>query len=211
MNIQEEITRFTDLEANDSLSAFSGHTAQQNHGAFKVFYDFIKDVKPKRILEIGTSLGGFTTFLKIVCDNLNLDTNIRSYDINRHSWYDDIIKLGVDIRVENIFTEGFKDFSEEVKEYIRQDGATIVLCDGGWKIGEFNVISKYIKNNDFILAHDYAENKEVFETKILNKIWNWHEIQKSDIQNSIDSNNLIEFLPEIFSNVAWGCFIKQDT
>jgi hypothetical protein len=211
MNIQEEITRFTDLEANDSLSAFRGHTAQQNHGAFKVFYDFIKDVKPKRILEIGTSLGGFTTFLKIVCDDLDLDTNIRSYDINRHSWYDDIIKLGVDIRVENIFTEGFKDFSEEVKEYIREDGTTIVLCDGGWKIGEFNVISKYIKNNDFILTHDYAENKEVFETKILNKIWNWHEIQKSDIQNSIDTNNLIEFLPEIFSNVAWGCFIKQDT
>lgn len=211
MNIQEEITRFTDLEANDSLSAFRGHTAQQNHGAFKVFYDFIKDVKPKRILEIGTSLGGFTTFLKIACDDLNLDTNIRSYDINKHSWYDDIIKLGVDIRVENIFTEGFSDFNEEVKEYIRQDGVTIVLCDGGWKIGEFNVISKYIKNNDFILAHDYAENKEVFETKILNKIWNWHEIQKSDIQNSIDSNNLIEFLPEIFSNVAWGCFTKQDT
>ena len=211
MNIQEEITRFTDLEANDSLSAFRGHTAQQNHGAFKVFYDFIKDVKPKRILEIGTSLGGFTTFLKIVCDDLDLDTNIRSYDINRHSWYDDIIKLGVDIRVENIFTEGFKDFSEEVKEYIREDGTTIFLCDGGWKIGEFNVISKYIKNNDFILTHDYAENKEVFETKILNKIWNWHEIQKSDIQNSIDTNNLIEFLPEIFSNVAWGCFIKQDT
>lgn len=211
MNIQEEITRFTDLEANDSLSAFRGHTAQQNHGAFKVFYDFIKEVKPKRILEIGTSLGGFTTFLKIVCDDLNLDTNIRSYDINRQSWYDDIIKLGIDIRVENIFTEGFADFNEEVKEYIRQDGVTIVLCDGGWKIGEFNVISKYIKNNDFILAHDYAENKEVFETRILNKIWNWHEIQKSDIQNSIDSNNLIEFLPEIFSNVAWGCFTKQDT
>lgn len=211
MNIQEEITRFTDLEANDSLSAFRGHTAQQNHGAFKVFYDFIKDVKPKRILEIGTSLGGFTTFLKIVCDDLNLDTNIRSYDINRQSWYDDIIKLGIDIRVENIFTEGFADFDEEVKKYIKQDGTTIVLCDGGWKIGEFNVISKYIKNNDFILAHDYAENKEVFEKKILNKIWNWHEIQKSDIQNSIDSNNLVEFLPEIFSNVVWGCFIKQDT
>ena len=80
---------------------------------FKVFYDFIKDVKPKRILEIGTSLGGFTTFLKIVCDDLNLDTNIRSYDINRQSWYDDIIKLGIDIRVENIFTEGFSDFNEE--------------------------------------------------------------------------------------------------
>jgi predicted O-methyltransferase YrrM len=83
MNIQENITKFTNLEANDSLSAFQGHTAQQYHGAFEVFYNFIKDVKPKRILEIGTSLGGFTTFLKLSCNELNLDTDIRSYDINR--------------------------------------------------------------------------------------------------------------------------------
>ena len=169
MNIEQEITRYTNLEANDSLSAFRGHTAQQYHGAFEVFYNFIKNVKPKRILEIGTSLGGFTTFLKIVCDDLNLDTNIRSYDIFKHPWYDDIIALGIDIRVENIFTDHFLDFNSEVKDYIKQDGVTIVLCDGGWKIGEFNVISPYIKPNDFILAHDYAETKEVFQTKILIK------------------------------------------
>lgn len=211
MNIQQEITRYTNLEANDSLSAFRGHTAQQYHGAFEVFYNFIQDVKPKRILEIGTSLGGFTTFLKLVCDDLNLDTNIRSYDISKHSWYDDIVALGIDLRVENIFTDQFLDFNAEVKDYINQDGVTIVLCDGGWKIGEFNVISPYIKPNDFILAHDYAETKEIFQTKILNKIWNWHEIERSDIQNSIDANNLIDYLPETFHNIAWGCFIKQDT
>jgi Ni,Fe-hydrogenase I small subunit len=64
MNIQENITKFTNLETNDSLSAFQGHTAQQYHGAFEVFYNFIKDVKPKRILEIGTSLK--ITFNKMV-------------------------------------------------------------------------------------------------------------------------------------------------
>ena len=209
MNIQKEITRFINLEANDGLSAFRGHAAQQNHGAFKVFYDFIKDVQPKRILEIGTALGGFTTFLKIVCDDLNLETNIRSYDINRHSWYDDIIKLGVDIRVENIFTEGFKDFSEEVKEYIRQDDTTVVLCDGGWKIGEFNVISKYIKNNDFILAHDYAPDSAYFEKNMKNKIWNWHEIEDNNIIESISLYNLQKYHKyEQFLSVAWGCFIK---
>ena len=42
MNIKEQITRFTNLELNDSLSAFKGHAAQQNHNAFEVFYDFIK-------------------------------------------------------------------------------------------------------------------------------------------------------------------------
>ena len=209
MNIQENITKFTNLEYNDSLSAFQGHTAQQYHGAFEVFYNFIKDVKPKRILEIGTSLGGFTTFLKLSCNELNLDTDIRSYDINRHPWYDDIIARGIDIRVENIFTEGFLDFDQEVKDYIQQDGITIVLCDGGWKIGEFNVISKYIKNGDFILAHDYAENKEVFESKILNKIWNWHEIADSDISEASEENNLKIYEKDTFETLYFILFFSS--
>ena len=209
MNIKEQITRFTNLELNDSLSAFKGHAAQQNHNAFEVFYDFIKKTKPKRILEIGTSLGGFTTFLKIICDELNLETNIRSYDINEFPWYKDIIELGVDIRVENIFTEGFLDMDEEVKNYIQQDGVTIVLCDGGWKIGEFNLISDYIKSGDFILAHDYAENKEYFELNIQNKIWNWMEIQDSDIEDSVVKNNLKPYMPEEFKKVVWVCKMKD--
>ena len=154
-------------------------------------------------------MGGFTTFLKLSCNELNLDTDIRSYDISRHPWYDEIIARGIDIRVENIFTEGFLDFDQEVKDYIQQDGITIVLCDGGWKIGEFNVISKYIKNGDFILAHDYAENKEVFESKILNKIWNWHEIEESNIADACNKNNLQPYKSEIFNNVVWVCKIKN--
>jgi len=70
MNIQENITRFTDLENNDSLSAFMNHTAQQSHFAYEVFYNFIKETKPKRILEIGTALGGFTEFLFIIINEL---------------------------------------------------------------------------------------------------------------------------------------------
>jgi hypothetical protein len=209
MDFQQNITRFTNLSANDSLSSFRGHTAQQFHGAYEVFYNFIKEVKPKRILEIGTALGGFTTFLKIICDELNLDTKIRSYDIHKHPWYDDIIKSGVDIRVENIFTENFVDMDNEVKEFISQEGITIVLCDGGWKVGEFNLISNYIKDGDFILAHDYAENKEIFENKINGKIWNWFEIQESDIFECSKKNNLTFFGKEIFESVAWVCKIKE--
>ena len=209
MEIKEHITRHTNLDNNDSLSAFKGHTAQQFHGAFEVFYDFIKEVSPKRILEIGTALGGFTTFLKIICDELNLNTDIRSYDINKNSWYDDIIDMGVDIRIENIFYDGYSDMNQEVKEFIQQDGITIVLCDGGWKIGEFNLISNYIKTGDFILAHDYAENKEIFDDRIYGKIWNWLEIQESDIIDSCLKNNLKPFKKTTFEDVAWVCKIKE--
>lgn len=205
MEINNNITKYTDLSKDDSLSSFKGHTAQQFHGAYEVFYNFIKNVKPKRILEIGTALGGFTNFLKIVCDELDFDTNIRSYDIHRHPWYIDMVNSGIDVRVENIFTEGFLDMDNEVKDYISQDGITIVLCDGGWKIGEFNLISKYIKSGDFILAHDYAENRNIFDEKIYGKVWNWFEISDSDIKQSCEENNLEIFDKETFENVAWTC------
>jgi hypothetical protein len=207
--MKERITKFSNLEIGDSLSSFDGHAAQQYHEAYEVFYNFLKDVKPVRILEIGTALGGFTIFLKTCCNELGLNTNIRSYDINSNPWYKDIINMGVDIRVENIFSDGFEGMDEEVINYIQGDGMTIVLCDGGWKIGEFNLISKYIKNGDFILAHDYAENKEVFESKINGKVWNWHEIQDSDISNASDKNNLLIYNKETFENVAWTCRVKK--
>ena len=209
MNIQENITRLTNLEENDSLSAFRGHTAQQSHNVYQVFYDFILEVKPNRILEIGTALGGFTEFLKIITDELNLDTKILSYDISERQWYHQMIEKGIDVRVENIFNEDWTGVKQEVVDFVQQDGTTIVLCDGGWKIGEFNVISKYIKNGDFILAHDYAENKEVFESKILNKIWNWHEIADSDISEASEENNLKIYEKDRFENVVWTCRRKE--
>ncbi len=203
--MKERITKLTNLDNNDSLSSFDGHSSQQFHGTYEVFYDFISEVKPKRILEIGTALGGFTTFLKICCEELNLDTNIRSYDIHSKPWYEDIINRGVDIRIENIFSEDFKEINNEVIDYIKGDGITIVLCDGGCKVEEFNLISKYIKPGDFILAHDYSENREVFETKINGKIWNWFEISDLDIRQSTVENKLNIYKKDTFENVAWTC------
>jgi hypothetical protein len=209
MNIQENITRTTDLNSNDSLSGFMGHAAQQSHFAYQVFYDFIKEVKPKRILEIGTALGGFTEFLFIITNELGLNTEILSYDISERPWYNQMIDKGIDIRVENIFSENWDSVNPEVEQYIKNDGITIVLCDGGWKIGEFKLLSQYIKTGDFILAHDYAENSLVFEEKIKNKIWNWHEIQDSDISESCQKNNLELYQKDVFEGAAWTCRIKK--
>ena len=208
MNIQENITRLTNLEENDSLSAFRGHTAQQSHNVYQVFYDFISEVKPVRILEIGTALGGFTEFLKIITDELNLNTKILSYDISERPWYNQMIEKGIDVRVENIFNEDWTGVKQDVADFVQQDGLTIVLCDGGWKIGEFKIFSKLIKDNDFILAHDYSISKEIYELEIKDKIWNWCEITESDIQESVIENNLKSYNQDKFSQAVWVCKIK---
>lgn len=209
MNIQENITKFTLLESNDSLSAFRGHAAQQSHNVYQIFYDFISEVKPSQILEIGTALGGFTEFLSIVCKDLNLKTKILSYDISERSWYQEMVEKGIDVRVENIFNDSFTDVKNEVIDYVRQDGITIVLCDGGWKIGEFNIFSRYIKKGDFIMAHDYSFDIETFEQKIKNKIWNWCEITESDIKDTSELHNLIHYKQDVFDNCVWVCKTKK--
>lgn len=209
MNIQEHITKYSDLERNDSLSSFMGHSSQQSHNAYQVFFDFIYEIRPSRILEIGTAQGGFTEFLKIIIDQIGLHTQILSYDIVGHPWYSQMQEKGIDVRVENIFNKEWTDVIESVKDYVLSPGTTIVLCDGGWKIGEFKIFSRIIKNGDFILAHDYSVNKDIFEKDINYKIWNWCEITEDDISQSILENNLESYKHEVFSKAAWVCKQKR--
>lgn len=205
MNITESVTRLSNLDLNDSMSAFQHHAAQQFHGAYEVFYNFIAETKPARILEIGTALGGFTTFLKICCDELQLPTKILSYDIANKSWYDVIRERGIDIRVENVFTADWSSVDQYVVDFIKDEGTTIVLCDGGYKIGEFRILSDHLKSGDFILAHDYARDKEFFKEYIKGRVWNWCEITDADIQSACDKNNLKAYNCEVFETVAWCC------
>jgi cephalosporin hydroxylase len=206
--IEQRITKKTNLSANDSLSSFDGYFAQQFHDVYQVFYDFIKEVKPKRILEIGTALGGFTMFLKTITEELGLDTKILTFDISARPWYSDMVKKGIDVRVEDIFGD-YKDVPEYIKNFIRSDGTTIILCDGGWKIGEFNLLSRFIKQGDFILVHDYCVDKSTFEKEINNKIWNWLEIVEDDISEASKENGLEFYNQNKFSKVVWVCKYKK--
>lgn len=203
------ITRKTNLEENDSLSQYLNHASQQNHNVYEVFYNFLNKIKPKRILEIGTASGGFTSFLNIVSKENNLNIEILSYDIYERDWYDDMKEDGIDVRVEDIFNSDFSSVNDEVIKFIQNDGVTIILCDGGYKIGEFNLLSNYLKIGDFIMAHDYAYDNDKFEKDIKNKVWNWCEIKESDISEASVRNNLSFYSQEIFGNVAWVCKIKS--
>ena len=202
------ITRTIDLDANDGLSAYRGHACQQTHNVFEVFYEFLKETKPSNILEIGTALGGFTMVIKGFIDELGLQCNILTYDIHEHTWYSDMRKEGVDVRVENVFNNGYSSVDGYVIDYIQREGVTVVLCDGGSKIEEFNILSNYLKEGDYILAHDYARTVEHFNESINGKVWNWCEITQQNIESACDRNKLSLYKEDIFNNVAWTCRTK---
>jgi cephalosporin hydroxylase len=206
---EQRITKKSNLEENDSLSCYQNHCAQQSHNAYKVFYDFINEHRPSRILEVGTGSGGFTVFLAMTCQELGLDTQIRSYDIYQPQWETELLQtLGVDLRIQNIFKGDFEDFDDEVKDFIQQPGITFVLCDGAYKPGEFRVLAPYIKPGDFIMCHDFAYDDELFESEINNKIWNWKEVTFAAIEQPVLQNQLTPYNLNIFQQAAWFCAIK---
>ena len=206
--LEGNITKTSNLVENDSLSAYDGHTAQQHHNVYSTFYKLIDDTKPKRILEIGTALGGFTMFMKKVVDSFDLNTKILTFDISARPWYDDMKNMGIDVRVEDIFND-YKDIPNEIKDFINQDGLTIILCDGGDKVKEFKLLSQFLKKDDIIMAHDYAPNQEYFDKYINGKIWNWLEIQDEDINESCIKHNLIPFMEYELRDVVWVGKIKE--
>jgi hypothetical protein len=90
------------------------------------------------------------------------------------------------------------------REFISQEGKTLVLCDGGDKPAIFNAYSDLIKENDIIAVHDFFETREEWENQ---DAWSWCECIKEDIVSGIENNNLIE-QDTYMRNIAWVVFKK---
>lgn len=205
-------------EAVRGWYAYKGTTTLQHEDIESKLKKLFETVKPSQVLEIGTSYGGLTLLIRDLLDQEGLtSSSFRTYDvleINRH-WLDEAIKSGsdIDMRIKNVFNQPYSDILEEyvdeVQSFIQQSGCTVVMCDGGSKLNEFNILSRFLKPGDIIMAHDYSPNPEYFEEHINGKIWNWHEIQDTHIQDTVEKYGLEPFLQEDFQQVVWVCKIKK--
>lgn len=188
-------------------TSYEGLTVQQHNDVFKVFEEFLKDTKPARILEIGTAGGGLTLFLR---HNLP-DTPILTFEVYDQPYYDRLRENNIDVKIENIFNHAYNALEkpEAIESYIQQEGTTLVLCDGGHKIGEFNSIAPLIKKGDFIMAHDYIADWDDFQENYKGKIWDWCEVEEKYIEKVSKEQNLVHYNQENFSKVVWVCKTKQ--
>lgn len=194
--------------------SYKGITTQQHENVYNVFKQFFLEVKPKRIMEIGTAYGGLTLIIRDILDEIGLyETEVLSYDVVEKHFLKKWIESGkkIDVKITNLFNKQYSELIEikEVESFIKKEGTTIVICDGGSKKNEFRLLSNLLKESDIIMAHDYSPNENFFEENIKNKIWNWLEIKDSDIIESCVINNLISFMEKEFTDIVWVCKIKK--
>jgi hypothetical protein len=204
------------MESNSvrGCSVYKNIMIQQHEKFEEVFKDFLEKIRPKRILEIGTGTGGFTLYIRETLNSIGLyETKIKSFDINPMDLiHRKINELNnIEILKDNLFFGN--DYKlvryDLIEEFLKNDGVSLVLCDGGNKIKEFNQLAPIIKNGDYIMAHDYVDTKENFIENYLNKIWNWAEITDNDIKYICERENLISHNKEKFDSIVWVCKQKM--
>tara|TARA_R110000868_G_scaffold250515_1_gene507101 strand:+ start:2658 stop:3248 length:591 start_codon:yes stop_codon:yes gene_type:complete len=184
---------------------------QQNIYVVEKIKDIIACIKPSRIIEIGTGRAGLTLLLSDILEELELkNSKIKSFDITMREHVKCIYKDNLEFYLGNIFNyvERLVHKPEEITNFISKEGINLILCDGGNKVVEFNSLAKYLNQGDIIMAHDYAPNKEVFDTEYVDKIWNWMEIADKDIEQSVINYNLVDYKSHLIKPTAWVAKIK---
>jgi cephalosporin hydroxylase len=189
-------------------TAYKGYTAQQVDDFYPTIKKFLEEVRPARILEIGTAGGGFILAVKDILNELGLsNVPVKTFDVIESPYYKGLRSHNVEVNIENIFDHAYLNLvkPEMIVPYIQEEGTTIVFCDGGHKVGEFNSIAPHIKTGDFILAHDYIDTWDNFQTNYRDKIWNWCEVEEKYIEKVSIEQGLEFYNKEEFDKIVWVC------
>lgn len=162
---------------------------------------FLQESNPKIIIEIGTASGGLSVLLQIyaILNNIKFVT----YDICNNSASNPLFNiLKIDYRIKDALQE---DSANEIGSLMQSASPSVLFCDNGNKIKEFNTFIPFMKPGDFILAHDYAPTLEYLAKYMLNRIWDCVEITDKDVSKVSSMHGLEHFMQKELLSVAWLC------
>lgn len=133
--IMERATRSSGTSRRNALYEpsggflYRGHMAMQNRLFPEVFEAFFAEVRPATVIEIGTARGGFTYFLAEM--RARYGFRLSAYDLRQEKDLGAIVAAErVPFAALDVFgTLGFERISAE----IRNEGVSVVCCDGGAK------------------------------------------------------------------------------
>ena len=181
---------------------FLGIEMAQNSVAIPTFDEFFARIGvPARVIEIGTAKGGLSMFLALYC--LGTGAKFTSIDTEVVPKYVRTLrKIGCKRVIGDVFTVRH---AFNLRQDMMREGVTVLLCDGGNKVREFNEFAQSLKPGDFILAHDFADSRK---TWVKDEHWKCCEIELSDIAWTVEAFGLERYMKDEFTKAAWCCFKK---
>ncbi len=210
---------------------FFGCFMQQHPNAPRAINQLLLENNFTNIIELGTHDGGLSVFLALYCylsKNIATSQNSnepvlyknRTHHKSPKSFYtfDNVIRDQSIVNLIEALGGKFHEFDiltnemcvSYVGKLIQNEGRTLLLCDNGDKVKEFNIYSKFLKPGDVIMSHDFFKNENDFEdAKRANKWFSW-ETKPHEINQACLYNKIKQCYQEIFDECFWFCGIKTN-
>lgn len=188
---------------------FFGLVMQQNvHGAAALDRAFKRleasGVEVRRIVELGTGAGGLSVLLQLYA--LSRGADFVTYDVHPRTPTNAAFeRLSIDLRVEDVRDPRV---AAEIGRMLEGEGVSVLVCDGGDKVGDATRFAEHLKPGDYVLLHDYAESRETFARDIDGKLWSWCEVTE-DALRELDARGFEEVLADVLHPAVWTCRTKR--
>ena len=143
---------------------------------------FIRVPTISRIIEFGTFNGGFSCYLKLCA--MRFWVPLYTFDIRpfQATKITDALALKDSFSLRDVLTPESEGI---ISGIIKHNGRSLLYCDGGNKVAEFQMYAKHLKVLDVIGAHDWGT-----------------EITDSDVAAAVAENNL--------QHIPLGLQLEQD-
>jgi predicted O-methyltransferase YrrM len=166
----------------------------QNRYAIPAWSYLFEQLPPRRIIEIGTSVGGMTCLLAVACRAYGSD--LYTFDISPTMSAETELTLHAFAgKLLSVITGDVldSDISAIIETIISRPGPSLVLCDGGNKVKEFRTFSQALKPGDVIAAHDFGATEA----------WPWEEIKIGQVADVVQAHGLSRFMEDVFEKTGW--------
>ena len=101
-------------------TSHKGYIAQQHDDFYEIIKNFISEVRPSRILEIGTAGGGFILAVRDILNDIGLtEVPIKTYEVIDSPHYIELRKHNIEINVENLFDHSYINLVKPEKPWKR--------------------------------------------------------------------------------------------
>ena len=185
-----------------------GFAMSQNRMAVPIWSHAFEIHPPRRVLELGTAGGGFTTALAVHAWNLEPRAAVHTWDfcLPSEKYAPLAAFLGVHFHVADIW-----ESEAEIRQLIASPGVTYLLCDGGDKARELATFASSCKPGDIIAAHDYDTFADAgaHAVRMEARPWQWHEITSAHGDAVAAAHNLESWRQDVFDDAGWLVYRKR--